>query len=395
MINFCYDQLVSDSIGHPNLALWQAKPYTPQWREFDKHFPRTIPLRLLMYFDYNKIPYTVSTVNDAPVGSYYPIGISWFDFSFNYISQLATQTIKRIVNKEIKLLFYYHEGDNPARIKTHLDSLCLSWNISPDCYMLISANSAADNMEQCIYFQEHEHFFRVVNQGQVVNQTNLNERRYVFTMLNRTHKWWRAGCVTDLLSNDILKNSQWSYATDCTINDDYVNCPIKLYQQSEWKIAIDNFIKNGPYRCDDLDLDRQNNHRTVNLDLYTESYFQIVTETHFDADQSGGVFITEKTYKPIKFGQPFIVIGTPGILKELRAAGYRTFDSVLDNTYDTIEHNTRRWLTIRDLLKNIQNSNPHELFMQCQRDIEWNKEMFNRRQAAGLNILTEKLTCKI
>jgi hypothetical protein len=38
-------------------------------------------------------------------------------------------------------------------------------------------------------------------------------------------------------------------------------------------------------------------------------------ETHFDADQSGGAFLTEKTFKPIKHGQMFFVAGPAGSLQ--------------------------------------------------------------------------------
>jgi hypothetical protein len=154
------------------------------------------------------------------------------------------------------------------------------------------------------------------------------------------------------------------------------------------------FVSEGPYTCDELNLQKQNDHHNVNPELYTQSYFQIVIETHFDADQSNGTFITEKTWKPIKFGQPFVVVAPAGTLATLRTAGYRVFDSVLDNTYDTIENNTDRWIAVRDLLINIKTQGAKHLFEKCRDDVLHNQQMFKDRKVEPLNILLEKLQCQ-
>jgi hypothetical protein len=114
-----------------------------------------------------------------------------------------------------------------------------------------------------------------------------------------------------------------------------------------------------------------------------------------DADQSGGAFITEKTWKPIKFGQPFVVIGTPGTLAALRAAGYDVFDDVLDNTYDTIENNTERYIAVRKLLLSMQKQGVADLFKKCRAGIIHNQLNFESRKSTPLNTLIEKLQCQI
>jgi hypothetical protein len=116
-----------------------------------------------------------------------------------------------------------------------------------------------------------------------------------------------------------------------------------------------------------------------------------VLETHFDADQSGGAFITEKTWKPIKFGQPFVVIGPAGTLAALRTAGYSVFDDVLDNTYDTIENNTERYIAVRNLLLSMQQHGVADLFKKCQTGIKHNQQNFKDRAVTPLNTLIGKL----
>jgi hypothetical protein len=390
MINFCYDRLAMPNIGYPNLARWQAEPFTAEWRQFDAHWPRTVPLRLTMYLDSAQIPYGTYTVADAPVGSWYPIALSWFDFTCDYFELLSSEVAMRIIKKEIKLLFYYHEGDNPARIYSQLGRLLPSY-----CYHFISANTAADDLPSATYFSEHEFFFRHVNRDQWY--MNLHGRKYEFTALNRVHKWWRAAVMSDLRVHGILENSLWSYNCVSLKDDDYEANPIEVDVYDElWRDRMHEFVLDSPFHCDEFSKQQQNDHHVVNAELYTQSYFQIVIETHFDADQSGGAFITEKTWKPIKYGQPFVVIGPPGTLQALRDAGYRVFDSVLDNSYDTITDNTQRYLAVRKLLESIQQQGAADVYAKCVDDVHWNQRNFNTlRAVTPLNSLLEKLKCQI
>jgi hypothetical protein len=189
-----------------------------------------------------------------------------------------------------------------------------------------------------------------------------------------------------------LDRSIWSYHTDCALNDDPADNPIQLDAETGWRSRTESFVAGGPYRCDELNLQKQNDHHYVNTALYTNSYFQIVIETHFDADQSGGTFITEKTWKPIKFGQPFVVIGPAGTLSALRASGYSVFDDVLDNTYDTVQDNTERYFAVRDLIESMQQQGVAKLFQKCLVGIKQNQINFEARSQSSLNTLLERLT---
>lgn len=85
---------------------------------------------------------------------------------------------------------------------------------------------------------------------------------------------------------------------------------------------------------------------------YLDSYFNIVTETCYE---SGQIFFTEKILKPLMCLQPFIVVSSPNYLKKLKNLGFKTFDSIWDESYDTIEDNEDRLLKIFDLILEISN----------------------------------------
>jgi hypothetical protein len=91
----------------------------------------------------------------------------------------------------------------------------------------------------------------------------------------------------------------------------------------------------------------------TNIEPYQKSYFSIVTETCFLEDQ---LFVTEKTYKPIANGHPYLIIGPTGILAHLREQGYQTYPEIFDESYDdmmpsgtkieTVLNNVRKYASL-------------------------------------------------
>ena len=70
-----------------------------------------------------------------------------------------------------------------------------------------------------------------------------------------------------------------------------------------------------------------------------DAFWHIVTETVFYYDK---LHLTEKVFKPIVSKQPFMLLAAPGNLAYLKSYGFKTFDSIIDETYDTIQDNDRR-----------------------------------------------------
>lgn len=372
MINFCFDSLGEYGIGYPNLAPPGLGP-----EEFDITWPYSIPNRLQMYLDTEHIPFNIWPVTSAPQNSWYPISIAWHDFDCDYFSLLPDLVKARLQRQEIKILFYYHEGDNPARIKQKFDQCCLNNQLPIDCYRFISANSAANNLENFYYFCDHESFFKYVNRIQPITPVFDQPRDYVFTALTRSHKWWRAAAMSQMHHENLLSQSLWSYNTDCLVGDQPEDNPIPLSDHE--RMLMYKFVKDGPYYCDSDNADAHNDHRFVAEHLYTHSYCHLVLETLFDADQSDGAFVTEKTYKCIKFGQPFVIVGTAGSLNALRAAGYRTFDHAIDNSYDVIQDNEQRWQSIKNTIRQISQENHYEWYLKCLPDLVHNQKVFSQQ----------------
>lgn len=387
VINFCFDNLgINPGLGYPNLA--QPGLHADQ---FDITWPYAIPLRLLMYMRSNRIKFKTWLIPHAPKGSWYPIALGWHDHHIDYFSLMPESARTALRQRRIRVLFYYHEGDNPIMIKQLMDQRAQANNLPSNCYLFVSANSRADTIHGFRFFPDHEHFFQYMNREQQATELDLAPRPYKFTVLSRTHKWWRASIMSDMLAHDLLQNSQWSYNTTCDINDDIVDNPLRIYESPDWSNRLANFMQAGPYVCDRYNSQQHNDHRWINTELYSKSYCHVVLETHFDADGSQGAFITEKTYKCLKYAQPFVVIGTPGTLTCLREQGYRVFDHVMDNSYDLIQDNTQRWFALRSLLQDLADRDLHRWLISCKDDLHHNQDLFIGQNKKDLARLAEYL----
>jgi hypothetical protein len=386
IVNFCFDRLSDPELGYPNLAVANLGP-----DEFDVTWPRALPVRLFAYFTVADMHHRNWLVEHAPVGSWYPIGLAWHDFDCDYFDLLPPLTHDRVKSGEIKLLFYYHEGDNPQRIKTRFDHLCDKHGFPRNSYLFLIANSAGDQLENFMYFPDHELFFRYVNRYQRPDFQISLDRKYTFTVLNRTHKWWRASCMADLHRNSALENSLWSYDHTVDIGDQYHDNPICVDDIPGLHKSLNDFLAGSPYSCDNADKKQQNDHRQVNASLYTQSYCHVILETHFDADQSGGTFLTEKTYKCLKYSQPFIIVGPPHSLQALRDRGYRVFDHAIDNSYDSIVDNTKRWKAVKQSILDIKSKISREWFEGCLEDLRWNQQKFLGGSTELMELLVDRL----
>jgi len=386
-LNLIADHVVKGRI-YPAFATHQARPYTPAWREFGLHFPYTVPLRLQEYCDHHGVTINIHFMRKGlPDNTFYPVGLGFFDFGIDYFTLLPTEVFTAVFKKKIKVLFYYHEGDNPARIKQRLDQLAHQARLPDNCYVFVSANSAARDIPGFVYFNDFELWYYQRNLEQQPLTIHSEPREREFTVLNRLHKSWRATAMADLKRTGVLDRSYWSYCETGTLGQDN---PIEIDAISELRHDTEQFLAHAPYVSDELNQAERNNHAVTPAKYHTNAYCNIVMETHFDADQSGGTFLTEKTFKPIKHGQMFFIAGPAGSLQALRDLGYRTFDSVLDNTYDRIQDSTQRWAKLCDSIQQAQ----HRLadrFHAVRADIKHNQQLFAELKTQRLNNLIKDI----
>ena len=111
------------------------------------------------------------------------------------------------------------------------------------------------------------------------------------------------------------------------------------------------------------------------FDEAAESLLYLVTETVAKGRRQ---HLTEKIFKPIAMGMPFILVGTRGSLKYLRSYGFRTFGNIWDESYDDADDNVRIE-RVADLLRSLDSlstSAKQELFNSAEEIIQHNWNHF-------------------
>ena len=78
----------------------------------------------------------------------------------------------------------------------------------------------------------------------------------------------------------------------------------------------------------------------VPIEIYNQTAYSLVTETNACNDFN---FYTEKIVKPLLARRLFVVIAGQYYLKNLRAMGFKTFNSIIDESYDDVADNQQRW----------------------------------------------------
>ena len=169
-------------------------------------------------------------------------------------------------------------------------------------------------------------------------------------------------------------------------------------------IVDDDLIDNKHAINPDMFSDHINNNnyefrdRWVNWEWYANTKFTIVPESSFTPDliSQPGIFrqyipdhndniyydkapndigfLTEKTFKPIMYGHPFILITHPGALDRLHQLGFETFPEWFDENYDSISDHGDR---IKFIGNQVKKACENDLDINPIKDkLEWNRHHF-------------------
>ena len=112
------------------------------------------------------------------------------------------------------------------------------------------------------------------------------------------------------------------------------------------------------------------------FDLCAESMIYHVSETvYFGRRQH----LTEKTFKPIAMGMPFVLSAPAGSLQYLRNYGFETFNSIWNEDYDKETNDIRRVHELSGVLEKLDHQSEQEkndMFKKCIPIIEHNWNHF-------------------
>jgi len=97
--------------------------------------------------------------------------------------------------------------------------------------------------------------------------------------------------------------------------------------------------------------------------FYQQTFFSLVTETncYTEPGWETGRFFSEKIFKPIAYRHPFILWSTPHSLELLRELGYKTYSTVIDESYDITTNDNERIKKILAEVSRLANMSNNEV----------------------------------
>lgn len=252
---------------------------------------------------------------------------------------------------------------------------------SPDAFRLYNEFCDMENVQSRMlvgFWDMNEYnLSREYKNDRYVGTYNFNTIIKTFLCLNRRYRWHRNALFALFYKYDLLKDSYFSMPQS---HSDGIG------QMWKDQCDMDFLTSHGldantlqqilPLRVDTAsytNMVHESNRAMKNF--YETSLISVVTETTFDTQ---ALQVSEKTYKPILYKIPFIIVNSPGALKYLQKSGYKTFSNFFDEGYDDIINPRERVERIANLCKTINDwtyQDKQKFFEETRNIVEYNYQV--------------------
>lgn len=212
-----------------------------------------------------------------------------------------------------------------------------------------------------------------------------------FVCLNRRPKLFRCVFMHKIYNRDLLKYFTMTFPKD---NDIIKNAHENLDLPEVWN----QIVEQDSYKeiCNTLPWVYDDSSWKVlecSPGVYEDHLINVTFETYFGG-RPDVCFLTEKTFKPIYYKMPFIIIGDPGTLTKLKNLGYKTFNDYWDESYDLTMNMEERMEKICNLIENLSEM-PIEMLQAIVQDMQpildhnYNILQSSQAEAEFINALRE------
>jgi len=191
-----------------------------------------------------------------------------------------------------------------------------------------------------------------------------SQRPYKFLFLNGRQREHRHYMIS--LLRPVLEQALWT-------NLDTGNGPIQLlpasYEPDMFDSTVDTtgsvgLIKNQLFRGLWGEI-------YLKASPYQDTYFSVVTETVHRYPYS---FRTEKIWKPIAIGHPFVAVANCGFYRDLHKLGFRTFGHVIDESFDNIADNHVRTARCAEVIRDLCAQDLTSFLTACEDVCKYNQQ---------------------
>jgi hypothetical protein len=201
---------------------------------------------------------------------------------------------------------------------------------------------------------------------------NTLEKKYL--TLNRACKKHRESLYEYLKDNDLLKFGEYSFGWRNIFS---FNENIDKSQRQNYMVSI----------VDKLSFNQK---CFLNFVIETENEDYYI----FEDKKIIPNFVSEKTFKALYTGLPFIILGEPNLLESLKSYGIKTFSDYWDESYDLSPNRDNRFEKASSVLKDIcytSDNRLREIYNDTESIHKYNVELIDDILNNNKKILKEKI----
>lgn len=253
-----------------------------------------------------------------------------------------------------------------------------------------------NNLKSNYHVVSYNIFFDATRDGYLYRNTTFSvEKTKWFCCLNHRPHPHRLATVTymdylNILESGLVTCHDKSYEigtpkTEYDSFDESIKYLKNIVEPKYYEILKNQSVKTKqklPLVYDIHDLTNACQPLDFNPEIYDKYLINLVTETFYinHWNYYSEMFITEKTFKPILSNQIFIIIGPQGILKKLQEFGFRTFEEIFDESYDSLPDATRAFKAIETLRDVMSTYTISDLEMRTREIRAHNLEIFKKNK---------------
>lgn len=175
-----------------------------------------------------------------------------------------------------------------------------------------------------------------------------------------------------LFNENLLEHSITSIKK---INSDNISVDDAVFINKDFAVENINFLSYVPENMVDSD-----SSASYSSDDIKKTKINIVLETVFDGTK---IHLTEKIFRPIACGQPFMLAAGPGSLEYLKSYGFRTFNPWIDESYDNEQNSAVRLKKIISAMKAfsvLSDKDKKSIYLEIKKIADYNKQWFFSEQ---------------
>lgn len=291
--------------------------------------------------------------------------VNYFNYNrFHGFDFVDPRVINDVKNNRAKIVIMFPYEGNTGIVDgsqvnkgcLYVDEWCQKAGFTKDQVYFVHGNILADKFNDMVtnYTSQSVDAFTTWLPREYMADINYKQPEYkpekeknLYLCYNRTVRQHRKFLLASLYKSNLLHRGIVSFGQK--LNADALRHEFGAEKQYQYEDICEMLTSITPLTID-MDLRTNNPAIDIQTNHYEKTFISLMPETHFE---DGIMFRSEKIWKTLAVGHPFIVISCAGFLESLKEQGYRTFGRWINESYDAEPHWLRRIHLITEEIKRL------------------------------------------